>query len=66
MECGVTVVVQRVEMQLQQAQLHNVIAFADRATIWSLRGKYAVYRPAGWRSDPHSSVSWRYLFFTIL
>ncbi len=61
-----TVVVQRVEVQLQQDQLHSMVAFADRATIWSLRSKYAVYRPAGWRSDPHSSVSWRYLFFTKL
>lgn len=57
--CGVTVIVQRLEMQLEQDQLRSMAAFADRALIWSLRSKYAIYRPDGWRSDPHSAVSWR-------
>jgi len=59
MECGFTVVVQRLEMQLQQDQLCSLVEFADKANIWSLRGKYAIYRPASWRSDPNSCVPWR-------
>ena len=59
-EFGVVVLVHRLEMHLQQAQLRSMAGFADKALIWSLRSKYAVHRPAGWRSQPGSRVSWRY------
>lgn len=54
--CGTTVLVQRLEMQVEHNQLCSMVALADRALLWSLRMKYAIHRPAGWRSDPDSAV----------
>ena len=63
-QLGVSVLVRRLELQLQRGQGASMADLADAAALWRLRNRHAVHRPRGWRSDSSKRVPWRCLCTT--
>ena len=52
-----SVKVDRLQMQVNKAQIADVACMQDQYAVWLLRNQYAILRPTGWRSSADSTVT---------